>query len=46
MGRINLKERIKQAVFLLDGAMGTQLIACGTDSKHIEAVAKSLKSDD
>jgi 5-methyltetrahydrofolate--homocysteine methyltransferase len=27
MGRISLKERIKQGVFLLDGAMGTELIA-------------------
>lgn len=31
MGRINLKERIKQGVFLLDGAMGTQLIARGIE---------------
>ena len=29
MSRISLKERIKQGLFLLDGAMGTQLIARG-----------------
>lgn len=29
MGRTNLKERIKQDLMLLDGAMGTQLIARG-----------------
>ena len=31
MGRISLKERIKQGLFLLDGAMGTQLIARGLE---------------
>ena len=30
MPRLSLKERIKQSFFLLDGAMGTQLIARGT----------------
>ena len=29
MPRISLKERISRGVFLLDGAMGTQLIARG-----------------
>ncbi len=32
MARINLRERIKQGVFLLDGAMGTQLIARGIEA--------------
>lgn len=32
MGRINLKQRIKQGLFLLDGAMGTQLIAHGIEA--------------
>ena len=31
MGRTSLTERIKQGLFLLDGAMGTQLIARGTE---------------
>ena len=31
MGRISLKKRIKQRLFLLDGAMGTQLIARGVE---------------
>jgi len=31
MGRINLKERIGQGLFLLDGAMGTQLFAAGIE---------------
>ena len=31
MGRLGLKERIKKGLFLLDGAMGTQLIARGTE---------------
>lgn len=31
MNRISLKERIKQDLFLLDGAMGTQLIARGIE---------------
>jgi methionine synthase I (cobalamin-dependent) len=31
MARISLKERIKQGLFLLDGAMGTQLFACGIE---------------
>lgn len=31
MRKINLKERIKQGLFLLDGAMGTQLIAAGIE---------------
>lgn len=29
MSRINLKDRLKERLFLLDGAMGTELIACG-----------------
>jgi len=32
MPRLSLKERIKQSFFLLDGAMGTQLIARGTEA--------------
>jgi 5-methyltetrahydrofolate--homocysteine methyltransferase len=32
MGRINLKERISKVVLLLDGAMGTQLIARGIEA--------------
>jgi 5-methyltetrahydrofolate--homocysteine methyltransferase len=32
MSRPNLKERIKQGLFLLDGAMGTQLIAHGAEA--------------
>ena len=32
MNRISLKERIKQGLFLLDGAMGTQLIARGVEA--------------
>ncbi len=32
MTRINLRERIKQGLFLLDGAMGTQLIARGLEA--------------
>jgi methionine synthase I (cobalamin-dependent) len=32
MTRTSLKERIKQGLFLLDGAMGTQLIACGVEA--------------
>ena len=31
MGRISLKDKIKQGLFLLDGAMGTQLIARGIE---------------
>ncbi len=31
MGRLGLKERIKKGLFLLDGAMGTQLIARGIE---------------
>lgn len=31
MGRTSLKERIRQGLFLLDGAMGTQLIARGVE---------------
>ena len=31
MGRMNLKERIRQGLFLLDGAMGTQLFAAGIE---------------
>ncbi|MCK4752717.1 MAG: homocysteine S-methyltransferase family protein [Planctomycetes bacterium] len=31
MSRINLKDRIEQGLFLLDGAMGTQLIARGVE---------------
>ena len=31
MGRMNLRERVKQGLFLLDGAMGTQLIASGIE---------------
>ena len=32
MGRMSLKERIKQGLFLLDGAMGTELIARGIEA--------------
>lgn len=32
MHRINLEERIRQGLFLLDGAMGTQLIARGVEA--------------
>jgi len=32
MGRISLKERINEGLFLLDGAMGTQLIARGIEA--------------
>jgi len=32
MSRVSLKERIKQGLFLLDGAMGTQLIAHGVEA--------------
>ncbi len=32
MGRLGLKERISEGMFLLDGAMGTQLIARGTEA--------------
>ncbi|UCE99126.1 MAG: homocysteine S-methyltransferase family protein [Planctomycetota bacterium] len=32
MGRISLKKRIQQGLFLLDGAMGTQLIARGVEA--------------
>jgi len=32
MGRISLGERIKQGLFLLDGAMGTELIARGVEA--------------
>ncbi|MBA7689060.1 Methionine synthase [subsurface metagenome] len=32
MHRINLEERIRQGLFLLDGAMGTQLIARGIEA--------------
>jgi len=32
MDRMNLKERIKQGLFLLDGAMGTELIARGIEA--------------
>ena len=32
MSRVSLKERIKQGLFLLDGAMGTQLIARGVEA--------------
>ncbi len=43
MPRLSLKERMSEGLFLLDGAMGTQLIVCGTGSGHIEAVAKKLR---
>ena len=32
MSRINLRERIRQGLFLLDGAMGTELIARGVEA--------------
>ncbi len=32
MGRMNLRERIRQGFFLLDGAMGTQLFARGIEA--------------
>lgn len=32
MGRISLKERINEGLFLLDGAMGTELIARGVEA--------------
>jgi 5-methyltetrahydrofolate--homocysteine methyltransferase len=31
MAKISLREKIKDGLFLLDGAMGTQLIACGIE---------------
>ncbi|MCJ7728752.1 MAG: homocysteine S-methyltransferase family protein [Sedimentisphaerales bacterium] len=31
MGRVSLKDRLRQGLFLLDGAMGTQLIAYGVE---------------
>jgi len=31
MGRVSLKDRLKQGLFLLDGAMGTELIARGIE---------------
>jgi len=31
VGRVSLKERLRQGLFLLDGAMGTQLIAHGVE---------------
>ncbi len=31
MSRINLKDRLKEGLFLLDGAMGTELIARGIE---------------
>ena len=31
MARISLNQRIKEGLFLLDGAMGTQLIARGIE---------------
>ncbi|MDH4238715.1 MAG: homocysteine S-methyltransferase family protein [Phycisphaerae bacterium] len=32
MGRLSLRERLSEGVFLLDGATGTQLIASGTEA--------------
>ncbi len=32
MGRISLRERISEGLFLLDGAMGTELIARGIEA--------------
>ncbi len=32
MGRISLRERIRGGLFLLDGAMGTELIARGIEA--------------
>jgi hypothetical protein len=32
MARVSLRERIKQDVFLLDGAMGTQLLTRGLEA--------------
>lgn len=43
MGGVSLKERMSEDLFLLDGAMGTQLIARRSGPGHIEAVAKKLR---
>ncbi|NIP25230.1 MAG: hypothetical protein GWN67_10945 [Phycisphaerae bacterium] len=45
MGRLSLKERISEGLFLLDGAMGVLLIARGTRPEHIEAVAMKLRGN-
>jgi methionine synthase I (cobalamin-dependent) len=42
MPGLSLRERMSEGLFLLDGAMGTQLIARGTGPGHIEAVAKKM----
>jgi hypothetical protein len=43
MPRLSLKERISEGLFLLDVAMGTQLIARGTGPGHIESMAKKMR---
>ena len=49
MARISLNERIKQGLFLLDGAMGTQLIArgieAGTCSDYLNIESPDIISD-
>jgi len=49
MARISLKERIKQGLFLLDGAMGTQLIArgieAGTCNDYLNIKSSDIISD-
>jgi methionine synthase I (cobalamin-dependent) len=43
MDWLSLKDRMSEGLFLLDGAMGTQLIARGAGPGHIEAVTKKLR---
>jgi len=49
MTRITLRERIKQGLFLLDGAMGTQLIArgleAGTCNDYLNIASPDIISD-
>jgi methionine synthase I (cobalamin-dependent) len=49
MARINLKDRIRQGLFLLDGAMGTELIArgleVGTCNEYLNVTSPNIVSD-
>ena len=49
MTKVNLRERIKQGLFLLDGAMGTQLIArgleAGTCNDYLNIASSDIVSD-
>jgi methionine synthase I (cobalamin-dependent) len=49
MARINLKDRIRQGLFLLDGAMGTELIArgleVGTCNEYLNVTSPNVISD-